>query len=172
LATSATVAVVPVISLVAISTLKRTSECGNLSQDASISQALSEAIIDAMNVHNQREAATADLSQTSSAAASEVVIVHSQTADASVSAVTAAVVSTSELIFTRGNVLSTNNCRKRGKQAASSLLQVEKDNTPCAFCEITYEMSNCMWFQCAICSKWACGKCAKVWRRYVCDGCK
>lgn len=83
-ATSATVAVVPVISVVAISTLKRTSECGNLSQDASISQALSEAIIDAMNVHNQREAATADLSQTSSAAASEVVIVHSQTAEASV----------------------------------------------------------------------------------------
>ena len=48
------------------------------------------------------------------------------------------------------------------------------DATPCMFCEVRYNESNCKWHMCRSCCNWACAKCACMGRKkiFICSSCK
>jgi hypothetical protein len=66
---------------------------------------------------------------------------------------------------------------KRAKPATDSADKNELatvDNTPCSYCEILYSQSDVGWYECSVCKKWACGKCACMGRKriFTCHNCK
>ena len=66
---------------------------------------------------------------------------------------------------------------KKAKPATDSADKNEVatiDNTPCSYCEILYSQSDVGWYECSVCKKWACGKCARMGRKriFTCHNCK
>jgi hypothetical protein len=69
---------------------------------------------------------------------------------------------------------TTKRKRKKITKGSASSKCASDDATPCMYCEVSYNESNCKWYMCRRCEQWACASCACVGRGkvFVCSTCK
>jgi len=115
-----------------------------------------------------QSAAVEDL-QTQSINTPQVVISRDSGTDNSLPSQSTVMYPVGDVTDARSSAQSNSETRAAAKRPNDS-----EDSTPCLYCEILYVELNCRWYQCRVCLRWACKKCARMGRKkyFKCHECK